>query len=70
MPESLVKKIDKQARLTDGNRSDFIRQAVRKQLAILDQWQILTESSRASYSGKQLNEAEVAAIVRASREQA
>lgn len=68
MPESLVKKIDKQSRSSGSNRSDFIRQAVRKQLAIIEQWQALSKLVRNNYSGEQLSEKQVADIVRKSRE--
>ncbi len=69
MPENLVKKIDEQARLSGSNRSDFIRQAVRKQLAGIEQWQALTTSARKDYSGEMLSEKQVADIVRAKRQQ-
>ncbi|MBW3569248.1 ribbon-helix-helix domain-containing protein [Candidatus Parcubacteria bacterium] len=67
MPENLVKKIDKQSRSSGSNRSDFIRQAVRRQLAIIEQWQAVSASARKNYSGKQLSEKQVADIVRKDR---
>lgn len=70
MPTELVKEIDKQAKLKGSNRSDFIRQAIRKQLTTLQQWQTVSQAARKSYSGKALSEKEVADIVRGVREQA
>jgi len=67
MPEKLVEQIDAQTKAQGGSRSDFIRQAVRKQLSILERWNNLTSKTRNLYKGKQLSEAEVAAIVRTER---
>lgn len=64
MPAELVKKIDEQSKLSGSNRSDFIRQAVRRQLDILEQWQAVTKAIRADYKGPKLSEEEVADIVR------
>lgn len=64
MPDELVKKIDKQTKLQGGSRSDFIRQAVRKQLTILEQWQSLTQVARQLYVGPTMSEQAVADIVR------
>ncbi len=67
MPDELVKKIDKQAKLQGSNRSDFIRLAVRKQMSTLEQWQAIASSARKSYSGPDLDEKQVADIVRGFR---
>jgi metal-responsive CopG/Arc/MetJ family transcriptional regulator len=67
MPEKLVKQIDAQTKAQGGSRSDFIRQAVRKQLTTLERWNNLTSRTRSLYKGKQLSESEVANIVRAER---
>ncbi len=67
MPEKLVKQIDAQTKAQGGNRSDFIRQAVRKQLTTLERWNSLANKTRSNYEGKQLSEAEVANIVRSER---
>lgn len=67
MSEDLVREIDKQAKEQGSNRSDFIRQSVRKQLTVLKQWQTVTQSMRESYKGKQLSEQEVADLVRRER---
>jgi metal-responsive CopG/Arc/MetJ family transcriptional regulator len=68
MPAELVAKIDQQSKLQGGNRSDFIRRAVYKQLGVLEQWQALANATRAGYKGKILTEPEVAAIVREDRQ--
>jgi len=67
MPEDLVKKLDKQSRASSSNRSDFIRQAVRKQLDTLEQWNTVSKAARLDYSGKALSEHQVADIVRKTR---
>ena len=67
MPQKLVEQIDAQTKIQGGNRSDFIRQAVRKQLSILERWDNVTNKTRSQYQGKQLSEAEVADIVRNKR---
>jgi len=67
MPAELVAKIDRQSRLQGSNRSDFIRQAVYKQLSSLEQWQVLASATRVSYKDKPLTESEVADIVRTAR---
>ena len=63
MPVKLVQRIDAQTKRQGYSRSDFVRQAVRKQLAILEQWEDLTKSVRGEYSGKVMSEDEVAEIV-------
>ena len=70
MPNELVKKIDRQSKLQGSNRSDFIRQAVRVQLTVLEQWQTTSKAARKSYKGKTLNEQNVADTVREVREKA
>lgn len=67
MPSQLVKRIDAQTKRQGANRSDFVRQAVSKQLAILEQWEQLTTKMRSQYTGKNLSEAEVAELVREQR---
>ncbi len=67
MPEELVKKIDWHSKTLGSNRSDFIRQAVHKQLVVLDQWELLAGVVRADYKGPQLNETQVADLIRADR---
>jgi metal-responsive CopG/Arc/MetJ family transcriptional regulator len=67
MPQKLIEQIDAQTKIQGGNRSDFIRQAVRKQLNILERWDNLTSKTRSEYKGKQLSEAEVADIVSTER---
>ena len=64
MPSDLVTKIDRQAKSQGSNRSDFIRQAVRKQLSVLEQWESLTRQIRSNYKGPKLSESQVADIVR------
>lgn len=68
MPDKLVEQIDQHSRLQGSNRSDFIRQAVRKQLTAVEQWQTSTKVIRAEYGGKKLSEKQVADVVRAERE--
>ena len=63
MPVKLVQRIDAQTKRQGYSRSDFVRQAVRKQLAILEQWEDLTKSVRGEYSGKVMSDDEVAEIV-------
>jgi len=63
MPRQLVKRIDAQTRRQGASRSDFVRQAVSKQLAVLEQWEQLTGKARSQYAGKQLSESEVAGLV-------
>lgn len=67
MPEDLIKKLDKQSRASSSNRSDFIRQAVRKQLDTLEQWNTVSKAVRSDYAGKDLSEQQVANIVRETR---
>lgn len=67
MPKRLVERIDAQTRRQGSTRSDFIRQAVNKQLSILESWEKLTTNTRQEYKGKKLNENEVADIVRDER---
>jgi len=67
MPKRLVERIDAQSKLQGSNRSDFIRQAVNKQLSILERWERLASSVRNDYKGKILSEDEVANIVRSER---
>ena len=67
MPSQLVKRIDAQTKRQGASRSDFVRQAVNKQLAVLEQWEQLTTKMRSQYAGKNMNEAEVAELVRKQR---
>ncbi|HET9174654.1 MAG TPA: ribbon-helix-helix protein, CopG family [Candidatus Saccharimonadales bacterium] len=67
MPKRLVERIDAQTRRQGSTRSDFIRQAVNKQLSILESWEKLTTNTRQEYKGKKLSEDEVADIVRDER---
>ena len=67
MPKKLVEQIDVQTKLQGGSRSDFIRQAVRRQLTTLEQWNNLTIKIRSQYKGIQLSEEEVANTVRSER---
>lgn len=67
MPEKLVEQIDVQIKSQGGSRSDFIRQAIRKQLTTLEQWNNLTIKIRSQYKGRQLSEEEVADTVRSER---
>jgi metal-responsive CopG/Arc/MetJ family transcriptional regulator len=69
MPKRLVDRIDVQTRRQGSTRSDFIRQAVNKQLSILESWEYLTANTRQEYKGKQLSEDEIADIVRDERSQ-
>ena len=69
MPSDLVTKIDRQAKSQGSNRSDFIRQAVRKQLSVLEQWESLTRQIRSNYKGPKLSESQVADIVREVRKE-
>ena len=70
MPSELVKKIDAQSKLQASNRSDFIRQAVRKQLSSLERWQKATEAIRRDYNGPTMSEDEVADLIRGERAKA
>lgn len=63
MPSDLVKKIDEQSKRQANNRSEFIRQAVRKQLSTLEHWQELTESARSDYKGPDMSYEEVADMI-------
>lgn len=63
MSSELINQIDKQSKKQGSNRSDFIRAAVRKQLTVLDQWQIATKLIRSDYSGPKLSEDQVAELV-------
>jgi len=67
MPKQLVVRIDAQTKRQGSSRSDFVRLAVRKQLATLERWESLTRKVRSQYKGKQLSEDEIAAVVRAHR---
>lgn len=67
MPEELVKELDRQSKLQGSNRSDFIRQAVRRQITLFRQWQDLSIAARSQYSGPRLSESEVSDIVSRSR---
>ena len=67
MSKKLVERIDAQSKLQGSNRSDFIRQAVNKQLSILERWELLTDNTRRGYKGKKLGESEVTDIVRTER---
>ena len=67
MPKQLVERIDAQTKRQGSSRSDFVRTAVRKQLATLENWESLTSKVRSQYKGKQLDEDEVAEIVRTQR---
>ena len=69
MPEKLIERVDAQTKRQGSSRSDFVRQAVRKQLANLEQWENLTTQARRQYKGKQLSETQVAEVVRAQRAQ-
>mgnify|MGYP003522247684 FL=1 len=63
MSSELINQIDKQSKKQGSNRSDFIRAAVRKQLTVLEQWQIATKLIRSDYSGPKLSEDQVAELV-------
>lgn len=63
MSSELISQIDKQSKKQGSNRSDFIRAAVRKQLTVLEQWQIATKLIRSDYSGPKLSEDQVAELV-------
>jgi len=67
MPKKLVERIDNQTKLQGSNRSDFVRQAVRKQLALLERWDAISQRAQAQYKGEALSETEVADLVRAQR---
>ena len=67
MPKQLVERIDAQTKRQGSSRSDFVRIAVRKQLATLERWENLTTEVRSKYKGKQLSDKEVAEIVRIQR---
>jgi metal-responsive CopG/Arc/MetJ family transcriptional regulator len=67
MPKRLVERIDAQTKRQGSTRSDFIRQAVNKQLSVLERWENLTNNVRREYKGSELSEAEVADIVREER---
>ncbi len=67
MPKQLVERIDAQSKQQGSSRSDFVRQAVRKQLAVMERWDSLTKQVRNQYKGKVYTEAEVAEIVRTER---
>jgi len=67
MPKQLVERIDAQTKRQGSSRSDFVRLAVRKQLATLERWESLTSKVRSQYKGKQLSEDEVAEVVRTHR---
>ncbi len=67
MPSDLVKKIDHQAKSQGSNRSDFIRQAVRKQLSALEQWETITKQMRSNYKGPKFSEKQVADVVQRER---
>jgi len=67
MPRQLVKRIDAQTKRQGASRSDFVRQAVSKQLALLEQWEQLTAKVRGQYRGKSMSDTEVAEVVRKQR---
>lgn len=67
MPKKLIERIDDQTKRQGSNRSDFVRIAVRKQLAALEQWDAVTAQARKQYKGERLSEDEVAQIVREQR---
>jgi len=67
MPKQLVERIDVQTKRQGSSRSDFVRLAVRKQLAILEQWDSLSNKVRGQYKDKQLSEDEVVEVVRSYR---
>ena len=67
MPKKLVERIDDQTKRQGSNRSDFVRQAVRKQLDTLERWENLKSKVRNEYQGKDISETEVAEIVRSER---
>ncbi len=67
MPKQLVERIDAQTKRQGSSRSDFVRLAVRKQLAILEQWDSLSNKVRSQYKDKQLSEDEVVKVVRSYR---
>jgi len=67
MPKQLIERIDAQTKLQGSSRSDFVRIAVRKQLASLENWDKLTSKVRSQYKGERLSEDEVAEIVREQR---
>lgn len=67
MPKQLVERIDAQTKRQGSSRSDFVRLAVRKQLAILEQWDSLSNKVRSQYKDKQLSEDEVVNVVRSYR---
>lgn len=69
MPKKLIERVDAQTKRQGSSRSDFVRQAIRKQLAILEQWEKLTTQARPQYKGNQLSETQVAEVVRAQRAQ-
>ena len=68
MPKQLVERIDSQTKRQGSSRSDFVRLAVRKQLATLERWESLTDKVRSQYKGKQLSEDEVVGVIRAYRD--
>ena len=67
MPKQLVERIDAQTKRQGSSRSDFVRLAVRKQLAILEQWDSLSNKVRSQYNDKRLSEDEVVEVVRSYR---
>ena len=67
MPKKLVERIDDQTKRQGSSRSDFVRQAVRKQLATLERWENITSKVRDEYKGKELSETEVVEVVRSER---
>jgi len=67
MPKQLVERIDAQTKRQGSSRSDFVRQAVRKQLITLERWDNLANKTRSQYKGKEFSDAEVADIVRTER---
>lgn len=68
MPKQLVERIDAQTKRQGSSRSDFVRLAVRKQLATLERWESLTIKVRSQYKGKHLSEDDVSKVVRIYRD--
>ena len=67
MPRRLVKRIDTQTKLQGSSRSDFIRQAIQRQLVRLERWDGLTQEARRQHKGKPLSKTELAELVRKHR---
>lgn len=52
LPEEMLKKIDRAAQARQSNRSEFIREAARRQLEILKNWERI--SAYGAYQGRKL----------------